>query len=88
MPGRPDPGERLAALEAHVQDLKERLGGVDASLQQTVSEFRRALDKHRDHHRDEAREASNSRWKLATLAVALLGVASSIGLFFIGKLLF
>ena len=75
-------------MEAHVQDLKERISGIDASLQQTVAEFRQALEKHRDHHRDEAREASNSRWKLATLAVALLGVASSIALFFVGKLLF
>ena len=88
MPAQPDPGERLAALEAHVQNLRERIADVDASMRQTVTEFRQALDTHRDHHRDEAREASNSRWRLATLVVALVGVASSIALFFVGKLLF
>ena len=76
MPVRPDPGERVAALEAHVQDLKERVNGIDASLQQTVAEFRQALDKHRDHHRDEAREASNSRWRLIS---AVLGIAAVVG---------
>lgn len=76
MPANPEPGERLAALEADVRNLKERIPELNASLQQTVSEFRQALDKHRDHHRDEAREASNTRWRWIS---ALLAVAVVLG---------
>jgi hypothetical protein len=76
MPAGPYPAERLAALEANLQNLKERVNGISASLDQTVSEFRGALDKHRDHHRDEAREASDTRWKWISLA---LGAAAVLG---------
>jgi len=76
MPAKPDPGERLAALEADVRNLKEGITEVKASLYQTVSELRQALEKHRDHHRDEAREASNTRWRWITAA---LGVTAVLG---------
>ena len=76
MPAKPDPGERLAALEANLQNLKERVNDMNASLGQTVSEFREALEKHRDHHRDEAREASKTRWRWVS---ALLAVATVLG---------
>jgi len=85
MPAQPDPSERLAALEAHVQNLKERVTNVDASLQQTVTEFRQALDKHRDHHRDEAREASNSRRWLITAALGVAAVLGPILTYFLPK---
>jgi len=78
MPQKPDPGERLAALEARVQDLKERLTELNASLHQTTSEFRQALDKHRDHHRDEAREASKTRWRWISAALAAAAVLGPI----------
>jgi cyclopropane fatty-acyl-phospholipid synthase-like methyltransferase len=63
-------------VETDVKHLLTRVAELDASLQQTVSEFREALEKHRDHHRDEAREASNTRWRWIS---ALLAVAAVLG---------
>lgn len=74
-------GERIAALEAHVQHLNDRLAEVRASLQETTKEFRQAVERHQDHHSDEAAQSSNSRWRLVSAVLGILAVVGPIATF-------
>ncbi len=81
MPDQRDVAERIAALEAHFQNLRERLGEIDASLRETVKEFRQALERHRDHHSSEAQQSSQTRWRWVSVGLAFLAVAGPIATF-------
>ncbi len=76
-----DIDERMAALEAHLQNLKERQGETDAALRETVREFREALERHRNHHSSEAQQSSQTRWRWVSIGLAILAVAGPIATF-------
>ena len=81
MAGEKTTSERIAQLEVHVQNLNDRVTEVRASLQETTKEFREAIERHRDHHSDEAAQSSNSRWRLVSAVLGILAVVGPIATF-------
>ena len=78
MPTETSLAERIAALEAHIQNLRDRIVGIEAAQQQTVREFREALEKHNDDHTTKAKEAGESKWKWVSAVLGLFAVAGPI----------
>ena len=88
MPREPSTSERLASLETHIQHLLGRISDTDASLKQTTLEFRVALEKHREEHRAEKKESADTRWKIISAVIAVMGIGSSVVFALLGKFVF
>jgi hypothetical protein len=68
----------MAVLETQLQNVRERLGEVDAAGRETVKEFRVAIEKHKDDHITQVKESANTRWKWISAILALLAVADPV----------
>ena len=66
--------ERIAKLEANVENLRLTNADLKADLRQTVKEFREALEKHEGHHQTSA----NTKWKIISAVLAVVAIASPI----------
>ena len=78
-----DSNERIAKLEAHVENLKLGQADIRADLKQTVQEMAQALEKHEGEHKAKATEAAGTRWKVISAILGTATIVAPIVTFFI-----
>jgi predicted phage gp36 major capsid-like protein len=87
MPAERNVGERVAAIETHVQNLRDQLAGLEADQKETVREFRAALERHQDLHTSKSKEAADTKWKWVSAILGALAVVGPIATYAATELL-